>query len=288
MSGRGAPTVAIAVGRASAPRDSDTPLLAEALEARSVAARVVAWDDPDGGWDAFDVVVVRSTWDYVSRLEEFLTWAESVPRLVNPADVLRWNTDKSYLRDLERSGIPVVPTAWFSPGQPLDPPEHDFVVKPSVGNGARGSARYRAGDRSAVAHVERLHAEGVSAIVQPFLSSIEHRPETGVVVIGGQASHAIAKPLQLGRVLRDDSEEDRGITRTDAVREELAVAERAIDAVPGGSARILYARVDMVRDDAGRLAVMELELTEPALFLALEPGSADRLAAAVVALLDEQ
>lgn len=280
-----APTVGIAVGAGSAERDSDTPLLLEALAARAVSARAIAWDDPAGGWDAYDLVVLRSTWDYVPRRDEFLAWAESVPRLANPPDVVRWNTDKSYLRELELAGVPVVPTSWIAPGEPIELPDRDVVVKPTVGNGARGAARFRAGDPGAAAHVARLHDGGAVAMVQPFVASVEHRPETGVVVIGNRPSHAIGKPLQLGRVLRDHTEEDRGIVRAAARDDELALAASALARVPGGPDRLLYARVDMVAGDDGTPMIMELEVTEPLLFLALDDGAAGRLAAAVVDLV---
>ncbi|HVC24333.1 MAG TPA: hypothetical protein VND23_01130 [Acidimicrobiales bacterium] len=281
MTGRASPpAVAIAVGATSSDRDTDTPLLVRSLERAGVAARPLAWDDPRADWDEYDLVVIRSTWDYVSRLGEFLAWADSVPRLANPADVVRWNTDKSYLRDLDRAGVPVVPTRWVAPGDPVELPEGDVVVKPAVGNGSRESARFRAGDDAARAHVARLHARGSVAMVQPYLDSIDERAETGVVVIGNHPSHAIAKPQQLARSTM--TRRDTGIATRRPCLEELELAARALAQVPGGPDRLLYARVDMVAGGTGAPVIMELEVAEPSLFLALSDGAADRLAAAVV------
>lgn len=283
--GRARWSVAVAVAGRPSTRDEDTPLLVAALASRSVRATVLAWDDPAARWDEHDLVVVRSTWDYVGRLGEFLEWASSVPRLANPAEVLSWNTDKRYLVDLERAGVAVVPTVWVAPGVKWQLPPGEIVVKPAVGNGARGAARFETWADGALEHIAGIHATGTVAMVQPFVSSLTSRPETGVVVLGGQVSHAIAKPFQLGSEPAGEARH-RGIVRTEPSDAELDLAARALEVVPGGARRLLYARVDMVAGPDGAPLVMELEVTEPSLFLPLAPGSADRLAAAVVDRLE--
>ena len=122
--------------------DPDLPLARGALREAGLVVDLVRWDDESVDWAAYDLAVVRSCWDYAWRLEEFLTWADSVPRLRNPVEVLRWNTDKTYLRDLQGAGLPVVPTVW-DPARAEDLPDAgEWVVKPSVSAGSRDTARW--------------------------------------------------------------------------------------------------------------------------------------------------
>ena len=109
------PSVIIASCAAALGRDEDEPLLRAALDDAGIASAVADWADPDVDWAAADAVVVRSTWDYAPRREEFLAWARRVEAsslLLNPAEVLAWNTDKRYLGELDAAGVPVFPTAW--------------------------------------------------------------------------------------------------------------------------------------------------------------------------------
>jgi hypothetical protein len=122
--------------------DEDSPALVSALAERGVRARPVVWDDPSVDWQSFDLVIVRSTWDYAERRDVFLAWAESLPRVLNPLPVLRWNTDKHYLRELAGSGVAVVATTFLEPGERFQAPGERFVVKPAVSAGSRHSASY--------------------------------------------------------------------------------------------------------------------------------------------------
>ena len=140
----GRATVALATCAALPGLDVDGPGLLQALDRVGVDARAAVWDDPAEQWGHFDLVVVRSTWDYTERRDQFVAWARSVPRLANPAEVLEWNTDKRYLGDLAEAGVPVVPTTWIGPDDAVAlPGEGEFVVKPTVGAGARGAGRHR-------------------------------------------------------------------------------------------------------------------------------------------------
>ena len=112
-------TVALVTCSALPEVDPDEQLVLEPLRRRRIEPVAAAWDDPAVDWAAFDLVVIRSTWDYPTRRPEFIAWAQSVPRLVNPADVVAWNTDKRYLRDLTDAGLPVVTTSWIAPGEPI-------------------------------------------------------------------------------------------------------------------------------------------------------------------------
>ena len=262
--------------------DDDSALLVPALARLGVRAEPAVWDDPAVDWAAYDLVVVRSTWDYVPRRAEFLAWARGVPRLHNPADVLAWNTDKTYLRDLAAAGVPVVPTTYVPPGQAYEPPPGVVVVKPTVSASARDTERF-ADAREAAALVARLHAQGRTAMVQPYVDGVDAAGETAVLLFDGELSHGARKralltgaPVDLG-----DPEMMSPVAPTAA---EVDVARAALAAVPGGQP-LLYARVDLVPGPDGEPVVLELELTEPSLFLRYAPGSAQRCARAVAARL---
>jgi glutathione synthase/RimK-type ligase-like ATP-grasp enzyme len=254
--------------------DPDEPVLVEALERAGVTAAGVPWD-ADVDWSAYDLVVVRSTWDYVERLEEFLAWADAVPRLANPATVLRWNTDKRYLARLAAAGVPVVPTTYVTGA--FEPPPGDYVVKPTVSAAAMDTSRYGEADGAAArAHVERLLAAGREVMVQPYLASVETVQETSLLFLGGDFSHGARK----GRVLSGIgalSPNDWELGPREPSAAERAVAEQVLAAV---SEPLLYARVDLLAGPDGPL-LLELELTEPYLFLGMSDGAADRLACAI-------
>src|SRR5687768_4106441 len=120
--------IAIATFAGKPTGDVDTPVLIDALVELGLDAEPVVWDSA-ADWASYDLVVVRNTWDYASRREEFLTWADKIENLANSADVLRWNTDKRYLRELAEAGVPVVPTLWDPEGLPE---WNDYVIKPAV------------------------------------------------------------------------------------------------------------------------------------------------------------
>jgi len=262
--------VALATSAEIPEGDEDFPPLIAALAALGVGAEAVVWDDPAVDWSRFDLVLPRSTWDYAERRDDFLAWARSVPRVLNPVETLEWNTDKQrYLTDLAAAGVPVVPTAFVEPGGALPPQEAPFVIKPAISAGGRSSARFEPGNADAArALVRRIHAAGRTAMVQPFLADQE---ETALVHIEGAYSHALRRrvPLPAG----DEREVfflDEELARSEATPEERAIAEAAL---PAG---LLYGRVDLM----GGL-VLELEVAEPSLYLTYGDGAAERFAAAI-------
>lgn len=279
------PRIALVTLRPMPDHDRDLPSLARALGESGAEPHIVGWDDPDVDWAGFDLAVIRSTWDYSWRAAEYVAWAERcarLTRLANPADVVRWNTDKRYLGELAEAGVPVVPTYYRAPGEAAELPEveGEFVVKPTSGAGARYAARYRADEReTALAHLARMHEEGFTAMVQPYMRRIDVTGERALVFCGGQFLHAIQK----GAVLAPGTAYDAAKTPHPDLRPwqpteaELDVAERALAAVPG-SPDLLYARVDLVDGADGGPHVMELELVEPNLFLTVHPGSLPRVA----------
>ncbi len=267
--------------------DEDAPLLLAACAAAGLDAEWRVWDDPAVHWRSYDLVVVRSTWDYPPRRDDFTDWAASVPRLANPADVIRWNTDKTYLRELAAAGVPVVPTEHLAPGDEPAWPDGwtEIVVKPAVSAGSRDTARYGPveADR-ARAHAAKLLGAGRAVLVQPYLTAVDEVGETAVVHVGGAYSHGLGKGalLEPGATAEiDELWRPEEITPREPSAAELALAEQALAAVPGGPERLLYARVDLIPGPSGDPLVVEVELTEPSLFLTTVPAAADRFAAAI-------
>jgi glutathione synthase/RimK-type ligase-like ATP-grasp enzyme len=263
-------------------KDADFPVLLSALREAGAEAGGVFWDDGDVDWAGYDLVVIRSTWDYSWRADEFAAWTrrvEAVTRLANPADVVRWNADKRYLGELAAAGVPTVPTRYFSPGEPAELPElpdgEEYVIKPASGAGARYAARYGPdGHDTAVRHLARMHAEGLTAMVQPYVRGIDAGGERALQFFGGRLLHASRKRAVLapGTAFDADKVAHPGLEPWTPSPAELSVAERALAAVPD-EPELLYARVDLVDGDDGEPRVMELELVEPNLFLFLHPRS---------------
>jgi len=282
-------TVAIATAADARGLDEDEPLLLEALARVGVDADVAVWDDRSVDWGGYDLVVVRSTWDYPPQRDAFVAWAEDVAgrtRIANPARVLRWNTDKRYLAELAEAGLPVVPTAWLEPGNVAVLPDWDeLVVKPAVSAGAKDTARYGPERRTEAGdHAAALLAAGRTVMIQPYVAEIDDDGETALMYIEGRYSHAIRKGpiLQAGARLVDGLFAPEDITARQPTAAECNLAEAVLAAVPGGD-RLLYARVDVVIGADGGPLLLELELTEPSLFLAFADGAADRLASAIAA-----
>jgi glutathione synthase/RimK-type ligase-like ATP-grasp enzyme len=280
--------------------DDDAPLIT-ALAGRGVSASVAVWDDPHVDWDAFSLVAVRSTWDYALRREEFVAWAASVPRLQNPAAAIRWNTDKHYLAELARLGIPVIPTDWLEPSADLSsrrlhtrfPALGDFVIKPAVSGGSLDSGRYSAGSprsRSlAIRHAQRLLAGGRTVMVQRYVTSVDEVGETALVFIDGEFAWAARRSAMLeGPDLGAAGTYRKGSVRAvEATGAQIALGVRALGAARQligdvGGRPWLAARVDVVAGDAGP-QVLEVELTHPSLYLTLAPDGPARVAGAIAA-----
>ncbi len=304
-SARGARRVALISARAARGLDEDMPSLVAALEQEGLLPEILDWDDPLVRWADYDLSLLRSTWDYTDRLAEFRAWLERIApltRLHNPRPLVLWNTDKHYLRDLAALGLPAVPSSFIEPGEPSGPaierflagePCAEFVVKPAVGAGSRGARRLgRAQLAEAQRHAAGLLESGRSVLLQPYLEGVERDGETALLFFAGRFSHAIRK----GPLLRPNADPTRAlfapehITARTPQPAELAVGERVLGALVA-SGRVpqapLYARVDLLRDPSGAPLVLELELTEPSLFLDFAPGAAERLARHIAAALRE-
>ena len=280
------PHIGVATCALAPDLDEDGPLLMDALESAGADATVVLWDDDPVDWKSFDAVLVRSTWDYPLRRAEFLAWTRRCRRTTNPADVLAWNTDKRYLDDLSRAGVPTVPTAFVEPGGTVPRgwlPGGDVVVKPAVSGSAADTGRFSGPhDPAAAELMAALHAQGRTAMVQPYLPGIDTEGETSLVFLGDRFSHAVRREPLLGSggvrgavVVADVLATVRAVEPTAA---QLSLAELTLDAVPGGRERLGYARVDVIPGPDGPV-LLELEATDCFLFLSFaSPEARARMA----------
>jgi hypothetical protein len=283
--------IAIATAAEFPDLDEDGPVLLAALAERGFPAEPAVWTDQDVDWSAYELVAVRSTWDYQHHRDDFVRWAHrvaGVTRLVNPAPVLEWNTDKTYLRALSDAGLPVVPTEWKVPGDDYTPrTQGEYVVKPAVSAGSRDTNRYRAGehDERAVTHVQELLAAGRTVMVQPYLDAVDTAGETALLFSGGTFSHAIRKgPLLTAAMeLVQGAYMPEEIQPREPTAREREVAEQVLDALvdvsPAGRADLAYARVDLVPGPDGEPILLELELTEPSMFLVHDAADGAKAAA---------
>jgi hypothetical protein len=280
-------TIAFVTSSTSRPHDADLPLLEAAAAERDADSDIVVWDDPAVEWASYDAVVVRSCWDYIARREEFLAWAATVPRLHNSHDILTWNTDKVYLRQLQDAGVPVIETRWdVAPGDDLGDHE-EWVVKPTISAGSKDTARW--GTREEVwAHSAALVAAGRTSMTQPYISSVDDEGETAMLYLGGVFSHSIRKGplLRRGEGVRQDRDSREEITPRTPSAQQREISDHVLTTVTsllGLDAAPLYARIDLVTGADGAPTLIELELTEPSLFLPQSDGGAGRLVDAVLA-----
>lgn len=264
--------------------DPDDRLLLGALREHGVTVAIGVWSDPTVEWSAARLCVLRSTWDYPKHFARFSAWLDAVEQTTvirNEPALVRWNSHKQYLRELELAGIPIVPTAWLARRQRADLRSllaahgwEEAVVKPARGAAALHVLRVSL-DRldDAQAHLDRL-LRTQDVLVQQYIDTAVHA-ERSLVFIAGAFTHAVSKrPFDTKMAIGDAAAQV--VTPT---ADERAVAARAIASVPAAS--VLYGRVDVFQNDDGHVLVNEIELIEPALYLGAHPPAAQRLAAAI-------
>lgn len=266
--------------------DPDDRLGADELERRGFSVGTAVWTDDAVDWARAGTVIIRSTWDYHQRFGQFMRWLDrvgAVTQILNPPHVIKRNAVKTYLRDLGARGVPVVPTEWIDPAERVDLDAllarrgwRKAVIKPVVGLATSGVRIVEAGDRSARQHLDALLSTG-AAMVQPFLESVHTYGERALVYLDGAYSHAASKEAFQRLAVVGGAGEAPVV----ATPQERSVADKAIATL---ESRCLFARVDVVPDDAGNPIVMEFELIEPTLFLSLADGAPQRFADAVLAL----
>jgi glutathione synthase/RimK-type ligase-like ATP-grasp enzyme len=287
--------VALVTARAARGLDDDEPPLRLALQSAGCDAQTVEWDDLRVDWSLFDVALLRSAWDYAERRAEFLAWvqrATGFTRVLNPLQVVRWNTDKHYLAELARGGVAIVPSLFIEPGD--DPAakleqflqQHaaaELVIKPAVGAGSRDARRHRRDEiAGAEAHARRLLQDERSVLVQPYLERVDRDGETALMYFAGRFSHAVRK----GALLPAGGSATTGLFAPETITpripgaDEMTLAQTIMTALPFPT--LLYARIDLIRAADGSPLLLELELTEPSLFFAHSAGSAARFTEALL------
>lgn len=282
--------------------EDDDAHLRAALAALGLPADVVSWSDPTAAWGDYGLALIRTTWDYHHRREAFVAWAEragALTALHNPPEVIRWNTDKRYLRALAAAGAPLPPTVWVEPGEGVDPVEvlrregwGRGFMKPVIGANASLTARFGPGDRQ---RATAALAEGLgqcAMMLQPYIEGVETVGEFSGVWIDGIYRHGVQKRPQPGdwRVQDDWGATDAPYALTDAEKNlgEAIINEATRLCAPSGGAParpLLYARVDFLKAADGAPLLMELELVEPSLFFRHQPETAATLATAIAARL---
>lgn len=274
--------------------DVDRPLHEAAFALADMELDYCIWSDPTVPWDHYDLVVIRSVWDYVPHIDRYRRWLSSMDllgTLRNPAPLVTWNLDKRYLIELEAAGVPVIPTRVATSTEELtdrlSSVDQEVVVKPVVSAGSVDTGRFTADDPNAAELGRRILRNGTPVMVQPAVASVATEGEISAVLFGGRLSHAFRKGpmLALGGDVLDGYgglesvpltvDQDLVVKKTIAAVNQIASAELGVK-VP-----LLYARVDLVRTEDNRDVVLEVELNEPSFFLSTDPHAADRFAAAV-------
>lgn len=271
---------------------ADDELLIEPLARRGWSVETISWRRTDVDWNLFDAVIVRSTWDYQRDVDAFLKVLERIDAsratLINPLSLMRWNVRKTYLGDLEKRGVPIIPTAF---GRGIDEArfrQHflelgadELVIKPVVSATAERTFRVHR-DRLAELSAELTATfRGVDYLVQPFMPHIQDEGEYSVMLFNGGVSHTILKTPKAGDFR---SQEDHGGTLKLVTPESALLAcafqvSSVLDPLP------LYARVDFVRGEGNCFHLMEVEVIEPALYFRVAPQSEERFVAAFEAYL---
>lgn len=275
--------------------------LLDALSDRGADPRIAIWNDPGEDWSDAGVCVVRSVSDYATDREGFLRWADSIPRLLNHADILRWNSDKHYMIDLAERGLPVIPTTWLEPDQHLSkqqvhsrfPAMGDFVVKPAVSSGVRDIGRYTANDtnqrQSAILQAAAELGEGRSVMVQRYMEEIDVHGEISMVFFNGLVSHSVEKRAMLHpATVTEDSVHEAVVTAQQATEEQWRWGEEIRGILHsyvrdrmGRDEQFLFNRVDLVPDGRGSFMVMEISMVDADLYLSATPDALGNFADAI-------
>jgi hypothetical protein len=250
--------------------DGDDAGLVGALRHRGLHARWLSWDDPQT--ETADLVILRATWDYAERRDEFLAWTKRVRNLLNGPSIVAWNSDKHYLLDLAAAGVPTLPSTFIEPGEDVVLPSGELVIKPAIGAGSIDTARF-IDEVEANAHAAALLASSRSVLVQPYDARVEDG-ETALVFLGGEQSHAFTKGPMLPPQGQQPQLHGSGtyvaeqLTPADPEPELWEVGHAAIDAACGyldiARNELLYARVDLIGGPSEPL-LLEFEAVEPGL-----------------------
>ncbi len=263
-------------------------MLSSALSEFNVKVKLCIWDDNSIEWSNYDAAIIRSTWDYTQNFEkyiEFIDNASNQTKLINNQEVLLWNLDKHYMKELSTK-ISTIPTTYIEKDNKSKLPEYpEYVIKPTISNSGKNSGRFqrKKDDIKASLLLENILRTS-TAMIQPYIPSIDSQGEKSLVFIGGDFSHSIIK----GAVLLPEGERspiastDANITPAKANDSEIDFAYEVLSATPFDKSDLTYARVDIAKSDNEELMLMELELIEPNLFMSLYPDATGKLAEAII------
>jgi glutathione synthase/RimK-type ligase-like ATP-grasp enzyme len=269
--------------------DFDISIMVDALKKLGLNVDIVVWHDSNVEWSSFDAVWIRSTWDYAKKYSEFISWVTMVAglsKLINPLDVILENSNKIYLNKLQSNGVPVIPSTFISSVSELQVSLEDeaktFVMKPVIGAGARGARRCRGLEDLQSAVDQHFRNSEVDLIIQPYLDEVDTLGEIAVICCLGEPVHAIRKVPALSEGGHGDfaANVDIDIELSNFVKTILKqhVGRSTYE-------NLLYSRVDVV-PYKGSFLLMEIEAVEPALFLSMNPSSAQYFARKFKELLD--
>lgn len=268
----------------------DDDLAHEPMHHRGWQVDTVPWDRQGVDWERYEIVVIRSTWDYQHQPTAFLATLAAIEdsgtRLENSLDIVRWNMQKTYLRDLAARGVPILTTLWregLAPGELLplfkEMNSDEVVIKPVLSGTAQGAYRLDSAKAQAQATEIEAYYAGRPLMMQPFQPHVVNEGEYSLFYFNGAYSHCVLKVPKPGdfRVQEEHGGDIRFVIAEPALLEAGKTTMAAIEGEP------LYARVDFVRHQGSGFRIMELELVEPALYLRMDPGAPDRFADAIVA-----
>lgn len=299
------PKVTLATSAAFPNLDADEAGLPDALAERGLDPQIAVWNDPDVDWDDAGIVVLRSVRDYAKHIDQFKSWTKSIHRLLNPASVVDWNTDKHYLQELSKRGLPTIPTIWLEPKDNLSkhqvhtrfPARGDFVVKPAVSSGGRGTGRYTSTDAmsrlEAINHAMYHLEKGRTVMVQRYLEQVDKSGETSLVYLNGLASYKVEKKGMLHPSFRstDNVQDEVIVDSSMATEDEWRYGERIRSALhgyikdtAGHDELLLFNRVDIVlgnEETEEPFYVMEVSLIDASLYLSSNDENLGKFADAI-------
>lgn len=249
-----------------------------------------AWSDETIDWTQFDCIVLKAPWDYVEKPIQFYQWLDemalqNIP-LLNPADIVKWNCDKHYLKEIADAGLRVIPSAFIERGEHFNSADHfeafdtdTLIVKPCISGSSKNTFLVGKDDAESAGTINTL-LQKEAMMVQPFIPHIKEEGEWALLFFGGKFSHALVKTPANG----DFRCQQQFGGSVQATRPTAALLQAATEYVSKFAKGCLYARVDgLVVDNVFYL--MELELVDPVLFLAVQPGSEENYYAALQSLL---
>lgn len=276
--------------------DPDIPFLNDAAERAGLNVHWCAWEDNAVNWDDFDLVVMRSPWNYVKELSRFQKWLSTFPapqKLWNPLNVIEWNMNKTYLRELANDGFAVVPTLYVDSFDDVvraigDCPAIDdgeeIILKPAVSAGSYLTGRFTRTNSDALSLAREIIEKTGTLMIQPAIPSVAAKGELSCVFFGSEFSHSFRKgPILAANGGFIDSTYSEKIS-AEIVPEPVMELATALHGHLAAKHQLLYARYDMVITNTGAPLLLEAELFEPSFFFSTSPQSADEFCRKILAL----